>query len=254
MKAEIKPRLNLTGRTPLQEVIPLKTPFNIIIDPASICNLKCVFCPAGDTSLVNSLGIYQGEIDFEIYKKIIDQLSLFPDRIKMLRLWKEGEPFLNKKLVEMVLYAKKSGYVDFIDTTTNGVLMTPDICEKLFDAGINRINISIYGINDRQYEKYTCCKIDFRLLHENIKWAYNNKKSTEIFIKIPENLITENEKKEFFGLFGDYCDRIFVENLFSSWNSFNVTEDLNFNSKKGIFQQDIQEKKNMSTYFLQYDD
>ena len=52
MKAQVKPRINLEGRTPLQEVIPLATPFIIFVDPASACNFSCSFCPTGHSDMI----------------------------------------------------------------------------------------------------------------------------------------------------------------------------------------------------------
>ena len=34
MKAQIKPRINLEGRTKLETVIPLETPFVVFVDPS----------------------------------------------------------------------------------------------------------------------------------------------------------------------------------------------------------------------------
>ena len=45
MKAQIKPRINLEGRTKLETVIPLETPFVVFVDPSSGCNFKCTYCP-----------------------------------------------------------------------------------------------------------------------------------------------------------------------------------------------------------------
>lgn len=44
MKAELKPRINLEGRTPLETLIPLSTPFIVFAGSASSCNFKCCFC------------------------------------------------------------------------------------------------------------------------------------------------------------------------------------------------------------------
>jgi len=74
MKAEIRPRINLEDRTPLQDVIPLATPFVLFVDPSSACNFQCTFCPTGDRDLIRSCGRYQGVLDFDLYKKIIDEL------------------------------------------------------------------------------------------------------------------------------------------------------------------------------------
>jgi hypothetical protein len=39
MKAQIKPRIDLENRTRLEEVIPLRTPFVIFVDPADTCKI-----------------------------------------------------------------------------------------------------------------------------------------------------------------------------------------------------------------------
>lgn len=71
MKAEIKPRIDLKNRTKLEEVIPLKTPFIINIDPSDRCNFQCKFCPTGDRELMKKTpGRNHGLMDFELYKKV----------------------------------------------------------------------------------------------------------------------------------------------------------------------------------------
>jgi hypothetical protein len=60
MKAEFKPRINLEGRTPLETVIPLQTPYVAFVDPASACNFNCKFCPTGHRDLIDDTGRYQG--------------------------------------------------------------------------------------------------------------------------------------------------------------------------------------------------
>ena len=119
MKAQIKPRINLEGRTPLETVIPLSTPFVVFVDPASACNFQCTFCPTGLRDMIRDTGRYQGAMRFELFTKIIDDLDAFERPIRVLRLYKDGEPFLNKRLADMIAYAKASGRVEYIDTTTN---------------------------------------------------------------------------------------------------------------------------------------
>ena len=142
MKAEIKPRIDLKNRTKLETVIPLKTPFIINIDPSDKCNFQCKFCPTGDLELMKKTpGRLHGPMDFELYKKIIDDLDEFEDKVKVIRLYKDGEPLLNPHFAEMVAYAKKSPKVDRVDTTTNAALLTHDLSLKIIEAGLDRINI-----------------------------------------------------------------------------------------------------------------
>ncbi|MCF7986864.1 MAG: radical SAM protein [Methylovulum sp.] len=239
MKAEIKPRINLEDRTPLQEVIPLDTPFVIFVDPSSACNFLCPFCPTGHRDMIDATGRFQGIMKFDMFKKIIDDLGEFAKPIKVLRMYKDGEPLLNKNLAAMIAYAKQSGFVDFIDTTTNGSLMTPERMTPLLDAGLDKINISVDGMNNAQYKKFTGVDFDFNTFVENVKWLYANKGACEVMIKIPGDLITESQRQEFLDTFGDYCDRIFIENFAPCWPEFDVEAHTGIKITQGIYQQPI---------------
>ena len=222
MKARLEPRINLVGRTPLETVIPLATPFIVFVDPASSCNFKCTFCPTGHRDMIAETGRFQGVMKLEVFQKIIDDFGEFEKPIKVLRMYKDGEPFLNKRIADMVAYAKKSGRVDYIDTTTNGTFLSPDRVGPVLEAGIDKINISVDGMNEETYMRFTGFKFDFKKFVDNIKWIYANKGNCEIVVKIPAELITEAQRQEFFDTFGDHCDRIFVENFAPCWPEFDI--------------------------------
>lgn len=240
MKAEIKPRIELENRTKLETVIPLSTPFVIFVDPADSCNFKCSFCPTGDIELMKKVGRPFKVMNFELYKKIIDDICEFGKPIKVLRLYKDGEPLLNKKLPEMIKYAKDKGCCEKIDTTTNASLLTNEMSLKLIDAGLDRINISIEGINKEQYKSFSKVDIDFEKLVENIKFFYENKKQCEVLVKINGDTLNENEKQLFLDIFGNHCDRIFIEHIMSCWPEFDVKE-VKVNNEFGIYGQEIKE-------------
>lgn len=241
MKAQVKPRINLHDRTRLETVIPLATPFIVFVDPASSCNFKCTFCPTGHRDMIAKTGRYQGIMKFDLFQKIIDDLGEFDRPLKVLRLYKDGEPFLNKRLADMVRYAKRSGFVDYIDTTTNGSLITPDRIGPVLEAGIDKINISVDGMNEEGYLKFTGFKFDFQKFIENVRWIYLNKTNCEIAIKIPKELITPAQQEEFFQIFGNYADRIFVENFAPCWPQFDIEKHTGVKISKGIYQQEVGE-------------
>lgn len=239
MKAQLKPRINLEDRTPLETVIPLETPFVVFVDPSSSCNFSCPFCPTGHHEMIEDTGRYQGIMKLPIFEKIIDDLSQFSRPIKVLRLYKDGEPLINKQLHKMIEYAKKSGRIEYIDTTTNGSLMTPERMAPILEAGIDKINISVDGMNEEQYKKFTGFNFDFAKFIENVKWLYANKNNCEVVIKIAGDLVSETQQKEFLETFGDYCDRIFIENFAPCWPEFDVEMHTGVKITKGIYQQDI---------------
>jgi len=239
MKAKFKPRINLEGRTPLQDVIPLNAPFIIFVDPASACNFLCPFCPTGHRDIIDETGRYQGIMKLPMFKKIIDDMAEFGTPIKVLRMYKDGEPFLNKNLAKMIAYAKESGVIEYIDTTTNGSLMTPERLGPILEAGLDKINISVDGMNREQYKKFTGFDFDFNKFVENVKWLDVNKDNCEVVIKIPGDLIDEDQRQEFLDTFGDYCDRIFIENFAPCWPEFDVELHTGIKITEGIYQQPI---------------
>lgn len=240
MKAEIKPRIELENRTKLETVIPLSTPFVIFVDPADSCNFKCSFCPTGDIELIKKVGRPFKVMNFELYKKIIDDICEFDKPIKVLRLYKDGEPLLNKKLPEMIKYAKDKACAQKIDTTTNASLLTNEMSLKLIEAGLDRINISIEGVNKEQYKSFSKVDIDFEKLVENIKFFYENKKQCEVLVKINGDTLSENEKQLFLDTFGNHCDNIFIEHIMSCWPEFDIKE-VKVNYEFGIYGQEIKE-------------
>ncbi|MCK5145253.1 radical SAM protein [bacterium] len=239
MKAKIKPRINLENRTRLETVIPLSTLMILFVDPSSLCNFKCKFCPTGDHQIIRDSGRWQGLMDFLFYTKIIDDLKDFDKPLKVLRLYKEGEPLLNPRLADMVHYAKQSGSVQYIDTTTNGLLCDPERMKPILDAGLDKINISVNGMSSRQFLEFSGVELDFDHYVENIARLYDIKGQCEIAIKIAGDFLTEDEKERFYLTFGDIADRIFIENVAPCWPEFDVEDHLDVEITKGIYDQPL---------------
>lgn len=242
MKAEIKPRIDLKNRTKLETVIPLKTPFIINIDPSDKCNFQCKFCPTGDLELMKKTpGRLHGPMDFELYKKIIDDLDEFEDKVKVIRLYKDGEPLLNPHFAEMVAYAKKSPKVDRVDTTTNAALLTHDLSLKIIEAGLDRINISIEGVRDEQYKEFSNAKVNFEKLVDEVAFFYENSRGKcEMIVKINGDVISEEDRQKFLDTFGDITDGIFIESIMECWPTFEINK-VKVNETRGIYGQEIRE-------------
>lgn len=241
MKAQIKPRIDLVNRTKLEDVIPLSTPFVINVDPADTCNFQCKFCPTGDRELMRkTVGRNFGSLDFDLYKKIVDDICEFDKPITVLRLYKDGEPFVNRNMAKMIRYAKDRGCAERIDTTTNAVLLNPKINSEIIDAGINRINVSIEGVNAQQYLEFSKTKVDFDKLVDTLTHLYENRKQCEIIIKINGDELSEDDKSKFYEVFGDIADGVNIEHFMDCWPKFKPI-DVKANQDYGIYGQKIKE-------------
>lgn len=242
MKAKIGTRYH-QNRTQLQDVIPLATPFILYLDPSSACNLSCSFCPCGGAHKElwteekrGSVGI----MDFDLYKKIIDDCQGFPDKIKVLRLYKEGEPLVNKRLPEMIEYAVKSGKFESIDFTTNGTLLNPDVNRKLVKAGLSRINISVEALDEKGYQDICNIALDYNKFVDNIRDLYEHKGNCHIFIKtMVDHSNHQDIEQRFYDLFGDICDEIAIEYIANCWPGFeNTPEQVNVYHGEGYKEYD----------------
>lgn len=228
MKA-VNKNIVFNDRSRLEEVIPLDTPYTLAIDPSNLCNFRCNFCAI--QSKKENLPFRKRLMDKALFTKIIDDLQEFPEKLKVLRINGQGEPLLNPDFPEMIRYAKEKEVADFIETITNGSCLCPELNQKLIDSGIDRIRISIEALNEEGYKDIAETKLDFETFRNNIKDLYDRSGNCEIYCKIVDvSVPTEEDKKRFFELFGDICDRIFIDNVIPLWSDF---EEINQKMKVG---------------------
>jgi MoaA/NifB/PqqE/SkfB family radical SAM enzyme len=140
----------------------------------------------------------------------------------------------------MVRYAKESGCCDRVDTTTNASLLTPELSNAIIDAGLDRINISVEGINEGQYLEFSRYKIDFDKFVDNIRFFYEYRKQCEMIVKINGDMLTEEEKQKFYDTFGDITDGIFIESIMDCWPTFEQKK-VTINESRGIYANEIKE-------------
>jgi len=202
---------------PLAEVAPLQTPFVIHIDPTNACNFRCVFCPTGDLELLKTINRPKGTMHLAFFTKLIDDIGEFDTKIKKLQLYKDGEPLLNKKLPEMIAYAKQKQVADKIETTTNGALLTPEKSAALIESGLDGIRISIEHVNDQGYKEITQNFSDFKKIRSNVKNLFELKQQAKsdlkIHVKIVDAELTDGEKQKFYDDFYTISDTINIDSL-----------------------------------------
>lgn len=218
-----KPRAKITGRQPLGQTAPLSTPIVIIIDPSSICNFKCAFCPNRDRKLINKIKRYQGFLDLKIFKKCIDDLAGFDQKIYMIKLYKDGEPLLHPNFVDMVKYARSKPWIGRIMVTTNGSKLSPKLSQKLVKSGLDIIHISLEGMSTKRYKDFAKVKIDFNKLVEKIAYLYSIKGKCEISVKVPYENLGQGEEEKFHRLFKNICDSYYIERISPVWPTFDVS-------------------------------
>ncbi|MDD3138138.1 MAG: radical SAM protein [Lachnospiraceae bacterium] len=230
-----------TNRHKLEDVIPLSTPYSLAIDPSNLCNFKCKFCAMQASKEKQN---YKKQcMELSLFKKIIDDINGFPDKLKVLRLSAQGEPLLNKDLPEMIRYAKKKEVAEYIEIVTNGSRLNPILNQELIDSGVDRIRISIEAVDEEGYLEIAGVKIDLQNFIRNIKDLHiRSGEKCEIYIKIVDAAVKEpHQKEKFKAEFSGICDRIWIDNIIPLWSDFEeLTQNFDILNDKGVHGQKIQ--------------
>ena len=224
--------IDVTGNAPggkrqrLSDVLPLKTPYLIHIFPIYACNFVCKYCLFSVDKSKRGFITDKNVMGLDMFKKCMDDLLEFEERIKVLRFVGMGEPLMHPNIVEMVEYASSRNIFNKIEILSNGSLLTPDMTDALSEVGLDRIAISIQGTTAQKYYDVCGYKINLDKFMDNMRCAYE-KGSFKLHIKIIDYALNDEEdKKKFYEMFGDICDTIGVEyvgNIFDNSDKDKIT-------------------------------
>ncbi len=190
--------LHTEKRLFLPDAIPLRTPFVLYIDPANICNFECKFCPMGNRKKLKDSFTPGGLMSFAGFRKIVDDLKEFPDKIKLINMWKDGEPLLNPDYADMCRYLVESGVAEKVKIRTNGSLLNPEWNRKLTESGVSEIGISVEAVTEEKYQELTGRKVDYEKLKDMVAQLHASRKDgCVIYVKIIDFGLSDEEKQKF---------------------------------------------------------
>ncbi|SNZ20144.1 radical SAM/SPASM domain-containing protein [Cohaesibacter gelatinilyticus] len=118
------------------------------IEPASICNYRCVMCYQIDKSFSSKSKGHMGLMELEVFKHAVDELQ---GNVEAVTLASRGEPFLNSKLLEMLEYAK--GKFLALKLNTNASLLTEKAVHALLSSDIQTLVFSVDSADPETYER-----------------------------------------------------------------------------------------------------
>ena len=187
--------------------IKTEFPLHLDIEVTSYCNLACPMCPR--THRVE-LGKWQNKMmKFDTFKKIIDEGA--KKGLKAINLNNFGESFYNKKIIEMIEYAKSKGVIDIM-LHTNGTVMDENLAERIVKSGLDRIIFSLDSITKEIYEKIRI-NAKFEDTVQKVKTFHKIRQKLNSYkpvIRISMVRMKENdhEAKNFENFWGPYADEI----------------------------------------------
>ncbi|HUT22798.1 MAG TPA: radical SAM protein [Sumerlaeia bacterium] len=134
----------LDKRRPVPEA-----PEHAQIQTVSGCDGNCIFCPNKKTNLRIPVG---RPMDWDLYRSIVDQCLDWG--VRRFSPYLMNEPMLDKQLPERVKYItdrKKEG--QFTKINSHGGLLTERMAKGLLDAGLDRLNLSVHGLDPEVYRR-----------------------------------------------------------------------------------------------------
>lgn len=216
---------------------PLNVPDVVMIDPCGKCNFKCCFCPCNNSN--ENTDKRHVIMPFDLFKKTVDGLTEFDEKIPVVELFGFGEPLLNKDFCRMVRYLKDKNVCNLIRTTTNGSLLNKQLCEELIGSGLDYMKISVEGIDNSAYREL--CQVDFDLdnLIRCLEFIKDQKSNMKVGVKIISSAFKNPQDRDhFFELFDDYVDYIYIRNVQQNWAEFDEMI-VPAGSKDGVYTKNI---------------
>ena len=147
------------------------------IEPASICNYRCVFCFETDKTFTNKKNGYMGQMKLDLFKKVIDQAE---GNIEFISLASRGEPLICPDIAKMLEYT--NGKFLNLKLNTNASLLDEKKSHAILSGGVKTIVFSADAATEPLYSKLRVNGSLSKVL-----------KNIEIFKKIKETKYPNNQ-------------------------------------------------------------
>lgn len=161
-------------------------PVSYSIEPTNHCNLQCPECPSGLGTLTRPLGLLQ----IERFQQIIDEIKSTGFYVQ---LFFQGEPFINKQIVQMISYAKESNV--YISISTNGHFINEGNVDNVLRNAPDKLIYSVDGLDEESYQNYRVGGT-FEQADKGLKTLINRKKELGLhkpFVEFQFIVMKQNE-------------------------------------------------------------
>lgn len=122
------------------------SPFEITIDPATVCQLSCPYCSMGAKTMQRT----QGVLRHSIHESMLNELM---DSAFIIWYFSTGEPLLNRFLPQLIATTKNQAIYSVISTNLSLKLSNERI-DQLLTCGLGCISISLDGATAETYSRY----------------------------------------------------------------------------------------------------
>jgi radical SAM protein with 4Fe4S-binding SPASM domain len=171
-------------------------PIQIVIGITNACNANCQMCSR------RLMKRKVGFMEFKTLKRIIEQTKEYAEFIEFSF---DGEALLHPQVFDFIKYCKENNLL--VGTSTNGISLTPKICEKLLESDLDCLVLSLDAATSETY-KLVKGVDKFGEAMRNIKHLIELKeeKNSSLYIvaQFVQSRLNYKEKEEFIELWKSY--------------------------------------------------
>lgn len=183
-------------------------PVHIDLETNTNCNLKCFMC-------FQSYDLPKpSKMELELFKKIIDEGA--KAGLCSIKTQYRGEPLLDKRMPQMVKYAKDKGILEVM-FNTNATLLSEETAKALIEAGLDKIMCSVDGYTKDVYESVRI-GANFGTVLNNIKNIQSLKKSMGskrpiVRVQMVDTPRNHHQIEEYIKFWGEIANQVAVEDM-----------------------------------------
>jgi radical SAM protein with 4Fe4S-binding SPASM domain len=129
---------SLTGKPEIMGM-----PVSVTTELTNMCNLRCPECASGSGRMQRD----RGYMDLDLFKKVMEELRPY---LYNTNLYFQGEPMLHPLFFAFLSNTEKI----YTTVSTNGHFLSEENSEKIVMSGLNKLIISLDGIDQETYSSY----------------------------------------------------------------------------------------------------
>ena len=177
------------------------------IEPASICNYRCLFCYQIDEEFTKKSNGMMGTMSFGLFKKIIDQAE---GRCEAITLASRGEPLICPDIEAMLRYVSQKFVA--LKLNTNAWFLDEKLCHVILESGFNTVVFSAEAASEATYSRL---RVNGSLdrVYQNIKRFHNIRKlhypNSKVITRVSGVNVSDADKLEDMEQFwGEHVDQV----------------------------------------------
>lgn len=208
------------------DMVVAEFPPYVLIEPTSVCNLRCVMCFQVDKTFTKDP--YMGMMDLALFKKVVDECE--EKGAKAITLASRGEPTLHPKFDSMLDYLGNRDFLE-IKINTNATKLSEKICDAILRNNVTSLVFSVDAATKETYEQIRV-KGKFDKVVQNIerfnkvRMKYRNPKTVTRISGV--KVRADQSKEQMIDFWAERVDEVTIKDALPRWDSYNNEVDPRF--------------------------